>query len=159
MKKVLNWAQQLADNKKYFELVGSILTIPVMATVIMLNATNLSKNMHPETSQKNTTEAQNKEMSVLGAVDLSQLGKGKTEVVIVTPQGSTTPTVSVTPTHTPVPASPTPTPTQTANTSTPTPTPTVTSTLPTSTPTPTATPAATLTPVPESTSSAALNGN
>lgn len=42
--KIRKWYRSLPDKKVYFELLGAVLTIPVLVTVILLNLTNLSGN-------------------------------------------------------------------------------------------------------------------
>lgn len=45
LEKFRKWYRSLPDKKVYFELLGAVLTIPVLITVILLNITNLnSKN-------------------------------------------------------------------------------------------------------------------
>jgi hypothetical protein len=97
MNKVICWLRNSAENKKYFELIGSILTIPVLGTVILLNTTNLSKNLQANASEKKE--------NVLGAVDVNQKSAEKivtvTIVVTPTPDSKTSPV----PTQTPSPTS------------------------------------------------------
>lgn len=44
VEKLRKWYRSLPDKKVYFELLGAVLTIPVLVTVILLNLTNLSGN-------------------------------------------------------------------------------------------------------------------
>jgi hypothetical protein len=41
--KIRKWYRSLPDKKVYFELLGAVLTIPVLITVILLNLANLNK--------------------------------------------------------------------------------------------------------------------
>lgn len=42
LEKIKHWYRTLPDKKVYFELVGAVLTIPVLVTVILLNLNNLN---------------------------------------------------------------------------------------------------------------------
>lgn len=42
--KIKKWYRSLPDKKVYFELLGAVLTIPVLLTVILLNLSNLTGN-------------------------------------------------------------------------------------------------------------------
>lgn len=49
--KIKNWYKELPGNKRYFELLSAVLSIPVLVTVILLNLNNLD-NMRSRSIEK-----------------------------------------------------------------------------------------------------------
>ncbi|RJR25783.1 hypothetical protein C4578_00930 [Candidatus Microgenomates bacterium] len=51
IQKIKRWYKELPDNKRYFELLSAVLSIPVLVTVILLNVNNL-ENMRSRSVEK-----------------------------------------------------------------------------------------------------------
>lgn len=53
--KIKNWYKELPGNKRYFELLSAVLSIPVLVTVILLNLNNL-ENMRSRSVEKEVVQ-------------------------------------------------------------------------------------------------------
>lgn len=54
--KIKNWYRELPDKKKYFEVIGAMLSVPVLLTVLLLNLSNLNSNKKNNTPTPAPTE-------------------------------------------------------------------------------------------------------